>query len=242
MGSAPGLLQISLTTPTPLSSALKTDQQLDFDVLLGTRSQMDVESWIAIAPRTSLLSPITGGYLWTPTGGPGAYTLHFIPSAPLTDATDYEVKVVDAIVTTTVLATGFSTGSRPRVSSAVLSAMQSGAQVFVDVTFSEPMSAATIGPAMSVTAGGAPVAGTVTQQGPAVFRFTFTGGAGGATGAVALDIATSALSTTGTALIPDDWDSPTNAGADGGTPSFSITFGNGPLTTDQTSSFTPIVN
>jgi len=208
---------------------------------LGLRQKSDVESWIAIAPRTSLLTPITGGFLWTQNPG-GDYLLHFIPSAPLADNTDYEVKVVDAPSNTTVLATGFSTGSRPRVQGAALTAAMSGAQVYIDVTFSEAMSAQTIGPAVSVSAGGVAVAGAVTQQGPASFRFTFSGGAGGATGAVALDVATTALSSSGAALLPDDWDSPTNAGADGGTPAFSITFANGPLTTDQTVAFAPIVD
>ncbi|HZS36278.1 MAG TPA: hypothetical protein VFF06_05600 [Polyangia bacterium] len=237
-------LSMTMRTPTPLASLLPTSQELDFDVVLNGATQMNVESWLDITPRGSVSPPITAGFLWTasPTGGAGAYSLHVIPTAPLDDLTDYGVRVIDQRVFRTALATGFSTGSRPRLSSATLNAQSAGNKVWIDLAFSEPMNASTVGPALTVSSGGASIAGTVTSSSGAAYRFDFAGGATGVTGAITLDLASSATAQSGTPLLLDDWDSPTSTGADAGTPFFEIVFPNVPLTTNVSTTWTPTVN
>lgn len=215
-GFGPGT--ITLTNPAPLSSLVPTDTTFDFDVQLGDAPDT-LEPTISVSPRGG--APLAGAFSWKPSGA--GYKLTFIPSAPLTDQTDFLISVANPNEpTATLLSTGVSTGSHPRVTGVSLHNTGGSAGVWLDVTFSEPMMDASVLAAIGVSAAQQAVAGHAGPDGLGGYRFDVDAGQA-LTAPIALRIAagsTGAKAATGTALDPADWDQSTVA-SDG---SFQVSF------------------
>lgn len=221
LGSQGGIV---LAHPEPLSSGVALDAHFELYAAISDAPDR-LESDITVTPR-GLTTPLAGAFSWN--SGANGYQLTFIPSAPLTDATDFVISVADPQSPSgpPLLHTGISTGSHPRVTRVTLQGPGSGAGATLAFTFSEPMAEKSVLASATVTAGGQPVSGTLASDPKDTLgrAFVFTVGPGHALPSpIVLHIAAGAMgaqAATGTALDPASWDSPT-AAPDG---SFQVTF------------------
>jgi hypothetical protein len=232
---------IAMTSPKPFQSLVPLDANLIFEVGVGTSSPSAYEPNITILPYLpgadmGAPPPVTGTFSWKqPTTGPAQLT--FIPNAPLTDNTDYTVKVRGPSSGATVLATGFSTGSRPRVSQLILT-INPGPAVSLAIFFSEPMDQTSFASHLNALSNGSVLAGTLSTSanGDPTLQFT-TPSKIGSSLTVKIDGAVKSAATSGAGLIVQSWDSPTDSmGA------FQYTFTGISTSFPSTSVWTPTVN
>ncbi len=220
-GSAPQISTVQLTQPAPFSSNVSLNAIFDFDLFLVSGTPQDLEPLITIIPRGSTTA-LNGGFSWKQTGA-SSYQLSFTPTG-LVDKTDYVVTAGDpSNQSSTLLKTGVSTGSHPRVSEVQLTGENMASSVFLEFYFSESMNAASVITQTTVTAGTGMtpmvVTGTVTPivsagvSDKTGFRFDFDNGKG-LPQPITLHVGASSMSTAGTALDTMSWDS-TTQGANG---------------------------
>ena len=198
----------SLLQPVAWSSLVPLDSKFVFDLTLPQPMQPDaLEPGVAIAKR-GMLTALGGAFSWRQTGAVN-YQLTFIPSAPLTDATDYVVNVTDPTSGTQLVHVGVSTGSHPRVVAVKLHGENQASLVYFDVAFSEPMNQNSFVGRVNVSAGtpAAVVPGTLPSTTPAgvQLRYQLTNGKM-LKSPIELRIGVGVQAASGVALDPDSWD------------------------------------
>ena len=230
---------VSLLSPTPLSSLVPTSTNFQLQAMLADVTPTDLEPYISIVPHQQT-TPLSGAFNWKGSGT--IYQINFIPAA-VADLTDYVV-TVGSPAGATLLKTGVSTGSRPRVTRVELHSDEMGQMIYFLFSFSEPMNLSTLGPAVSASFGSTTVTGSVSPVDTtnANFRFDVSNPAASKT-PIDFRIVNGASAATGFALLVLDWDSNTNPSGDQKT--FDVSFTpTAPLSTvaSATYTFTPTIN
>jgi hypothetical protein len=199
---------VQLATPAPWSSNNRADSIFEFIVLLPSVPAQP-ETWLSVTPRGST-TMLAGGFSskLNPTGG---YKVTFYPSAQLQTG-DYVVTALDPQNSSvTLLRTGISVGSKPRVKHLYLKNM--GAQdLLLEIVFSEAMKQSTIGAHLEVRSGsppGAPIAGTLTRVDDASYTFLLPNGAS-LSGPFLVRLTAGVTSLGDVPLDPASWDAPTD--------------------------------
>jgi hypothetical protein len=206
---------VQLTAPPSLASGIALDASFDFNAYLLGATPQDLEPLISVTPRTSTTA-VNGGFSWKSTGT-GLYSISFLPTG-LSDKTDYVVTVMSPTIPgKTLLKTGISTGSHPRVNQVELFGENMASAVYFKFHFSEPMDPASIASHVTVSAGTGMTATLVTGKVTTIvsttdantgFRFDFDNGKG-LPQPITLHVAAAATSAAGTTLDTKSWDSMT---------------------------------
>lgn len=199
----PGETAVALRAPAPWQSRVPVDSTFELEVMLGDLDQDRFLEGVRIQPHHGS-APLGGAFSWRRLGP--AWQLTFIPSAPLDAMQDYVVSFTHPDSGEALLATGVTTGSKPRVTRVVLNGSGWGTEVGFVVSFSEPMDPTTTTGAFAVTADGAATTGMATATAPDQWTFALTGDK---TQPLVLSIKKTATAQTGAALEPQAWDSET---------------------------------
>jgi hypothetical protein len=238
---------ITMTLPKPLASNVPVDTNLELEVGVGVSSPSAYEPNITLAhylpdgpPADMAVPAVAGAFSWKqPTeGGPARLTL--IPNAPLDPDTDYVVHVISPSTGQPVLSTGFSTGSRPRVTAIQLQ-ISTGPSVSLDISFSEPMNAVSLASRVTALSGTNMLTGMLSAgaNGDAVLQITNPAKIGG-TLTVRIDPGvTAAVAVNPGTLIPRDWDALPRTDISG---NFQYTFTGVSTAQPSTQAWAPTVN
>ncbi len=195
----------NLTAPLAWVSLVPLDSTFQFDVNIP-KMPSDLEGYFSIVQRPAG-SALAGAFSWK--GSAGVYKLTFIPSAKLTDATDYEVHIYGPLLIKPKV--GITTGSHPRVRHLLLEPLGSS-DLTLTLGFSEPMKDASFVGKVVVSSGSpaVPVSTTnFTKIDASTFKLTVPSGQMLAT-PIRLDLKPGVQAVSGTALDPKSWDSPTD--------------------------------